>query len=319
MHNTQNSLEDLSNILANLRMLSNQQLDVELRRETRSERELLSKIVCYIYEVDRRKLYLKYNYTSLFDYLVKEMKYSSASAQRRLDAARLIEHAPELASNLASGELTLNQVSIVAQGLKQARREAASNGERFTSTSEVKRDLLEKVKSQPKEKAQQLVADTLNLEVKAIEKKVYQRDESLRLEITFSKEEAALLNEVRNLLSHSMPGASYKDVLVGSLREIVRRRDPAKTARASKEAKEAELTSAVEVKKSAAEVRRSVFRNDKCCQWVYPDQKICGSTFQLQIDHKKSRWLGGTEEEANLQLLCSAHNRLKYQQEIGLS
>ncbi len=292
--------------LDQLRNLTSERLHAELKIETSLERELLAKIVCYIYEVDRRKLYLKYDCASLFDYLVKEMKYSNASAQRRLDAARILADAPELANGLASGELTLSQVSIVAQGLKQAKRESSD----FTSTAEVKRELLESVKSQSTANAQQIVAQALNLEIKAVERKVVQRDESLRLEVTFSKEEAGLLKEVKDLLSHSQPGASYRDVLVAGLKELKRRRNPAEKVGRS---------ASVGLKvTSAAEVRRSVFKRDKACQWKHDSGQVCGSTFQLQIDHKKAKWLGGSDEEPNLQLLCSAHNRMKYQREIGL-
>lgn len=311
------------NLLLDLRKMRSEELHAGLVKETTQERQLLSKIVCYIYEVDRRKLYLNFKCANLFDYLTRNMKYSAGSAQRRLDAARLLGEAPELAADLASGELTLNQVSMVAQGLKQARREAVSKGEKFTSTAEVKRDLLEKVKAQPNSQAQQVVAQTLNLEIKAFEKKVIQRDESLRLEITFSKEEAELLKEVRDLLSHVMPGASYKEVLVESLKEVKKKR----VAVVKLKPKLEKVTSTLKVtapkitevkKPSAAEVRRSVFRKDKSCRWKFDNGKVCGSTFQLQIDHKRSQWLGGRDEKENLQVLCSAHNRLKYQMEIGL-
>lgn len=297
-------------LLSQLRKLPSEKLDAEIRAETSSERELLSRIVCYVYEVDRRKLYLRYNCTSLFEYLTKEMKYSAGSAQRRLDAARLLSDAPELAECLASGELTLSQVSIVAQGLKQAKREATNSGFQFTSTVEVKRGLLAKVKSQPTANAQRIVAETLNLEIKSFEKKVVQRDESLRLEITFSKEEADLLKDVKDLLSHSLPGASIKEVLVAALKEIKKRKVGVgqKSEKASPNA---------EVKQSAATVRKSVFKRDQVCQWKQNDGEVCGSTYQLQVDHKKSKWLGGSDEQTNLQLLCSVHNRLKYQREVG--
>ncbi len=311
--------------MTQLKKVSSEKIDAELRLETASERELLSKIVCYIYEVDRRKLYLRYNCTSLFEYLTKEMKYSAGSAQRRLDAARLLGDTPELVEGLASGDLTLSQISIVAHGLKQAKREASNSGAKFTSTVEVKRDLFSKVKSQATAGAQQIVAKTLNLEIRAFDKMVVQRDESLRLEITFSKEEVELLKEVKDLLSHSMPGASYKEVLVASLKELKKRKSASPQKKEGISQKLEVRASAVEVKKfdhsksSIGEVRRSVFRKDKSCRWEFANGQKCGSTFQLQIDHKKSKWLGGSNESDNLQLLCSAHNKLKYQQEMGLS
>lgn len=302
--------------LTKVRSLTSSQLVSGLKQKRNFENELLSEIVIYIFEVDRRKLYLNYNCTSLFDFLVRELGYCNASAQRRIDAARMLTQNPEVAEKLKTGELNLTQVSIVAQGLKQAKREAAAAGEKFTSSAEVKAKLLESVKAQPKDKAQQIVAQALNLEVKAYEKKVVQRDESVRLEIVLSKEEAELLKEVKDLLSHSMPGANSKEVIVEALRELKRKKDPAAIKRNYSRA--IKLTPKINQSTSAAEVRRSVFRKDKCCQWKFSNGQLCGSTFQLQVDHKKSKWLGGSGDRANLQLLCSAHNKLKYQKEVGL-
>ncbi len=63
-----------------------------------------------------------------------------------------------------------------------------------------------------------------------------------------------------------------------------------------------------------AETNRAVHCRDKCCQWVDPvTGRKCGSTFQLQIDHRQPIWAGGTDDISNLQILCAAHNRAKYQ------
>jgi hypothetical protein len=280
-------------LLFELRKLTSQQLHEKLVSEASREREHLSEIVCHIYEIDRRKLYLKFNYSCLLDYLTSEMKYSKSSAMRRLDAARLLAQAPELAADLASGKLTLTQLSVVAHGLKQAKRETRKlEGERrqgqggqtregqglleFGSQGETgsaaelnvqKRkpveisELLDRVKGNSAAETQFVVARTLNLEIKAFERKVVQRDESLRLEMTFSKDEAELLKEVKDILSHAMPGASFKEVIVASLKELRKRKNPAALKRTD--------VMRLAEPKSAAAIRRAVFRKDKCCQWEF--------------------------------------------------
>lgn len=334
----------------NLQTLSNDQLHKNLVIKTATERQLTAEIVEYIHEVDRRRLYLRYDCSNILDYLVREMKYSKASAMRRLDAARLIGSNPEVVAQLSNGEINLSQVSLVAQGLKQAKREANVSGEKFFASAELKTQLLNQVKSKPIPKAQAIVAQALNLEIKSFEKKVVQRDESVRLEITFTREEYELLQEMKDMLSNKIPGATNRDVLVEALKEFKRRKNPAREVKNSRVSSAAEpnsekldgqnlnianptnadsmnadsmnadlkLERLTTEQKSFAEVRRSVFRKDKCCQWKYNNGKLCGSTFQLQVDHKQSKWLGGSDEESNLQLLCGAHNRIKYRQEIGL-
>ena len=184
----------------NLQTLSDDQVHKNLVRKTSTERHLTTEIVEYIYEVDRRRLYLRYDCSNILDYLVREMKYSKTSAMRRLDAARLIGKDTGAMSQLSGGEINLSQISLVAQGLKQAKREAQASGERFVATAELKTQLLNQIKNEPIPKAQALVAQALSLEIKSFEKKVVQRDESVRLEITFTKEDYELLQEMKSLL-----------------------------------------------------------------------------------------------------------------------
>ncbi|WP_413294929.1 HNH endonuclease [Bdellovibrio sp. HCB185ZH] len=56
-----------------------------------------------------------------------------------------------------------------------------------------------------------------------------------------------------------------------------------------------------------------------CCQYVdHKTGRRCHSTWKLQLDHKQSRWAGGSDDIQNLQWLCAGHNKLKYRQETGL-
>ena len=54
-----------------------------------------------------RKLYLRLSYSSLFEYVVKELKYSEAAAYRRIKAMKLCRQFPETTGKLKEGALTL--------------------------------------------------------------------------------------------------------------------------------------------------------------------------------------------------------------------
>src|SRR5690606_1326090 len=65
--------------------------------------------------------------------------------------------------------------------------------------------------------------------------------------------------------------------------------------------------------------KRAVYQRDKCCQWRNPRTgRVCGSKFQLQIDHIRPIWAEGENNPENLQLLCATHNRMKYKIEAGM-
>lgn len=313
-----------TNLKLKLRNLSDKEFGIEFKNKVQLERDVTSEVVAYIAEADQRKYFLKFGYPSLLEFLMKDMKYSFGAAQRRIDAARISQHVEDLPEKLQSGEITLNQVTLVAQGLRQAKKEQSD----FTATAAVRKELIEKVQTLSYNEAQKAVAETLNLEIKTAEKKIVQRDESVRVEMTLSKEEAQLIEELKELLSHTRPNASTKEVLLYAALELKKRIHPAEKQKrvderraksnAAEAVKSVKPTATVAVKTSEAEKRRKVLLNANGCQWQHGNGQICGSRFKLQIDHRHSKWLGGSDEASNLQVLCSAHNRLKYQQEIML-
>ena len=71
--------------------LSDFQLNEKVKDLAQEERNLTQHIIEHIAEVDRRKLFLRRGYDSLFSYLVSEIKYSQGAAQRRIDASRLLQ------------------------------------------------------------------------------------------------------------------------------------------------------------------------------------------------------------------------------------
>jgi hypothetical protein len=63
-------------------------------------------------------------------------------------------------------------------------------------------------------------------------------------------------------------------------------------------------------------IKKKILSRHSSCQYRDPkSDKLCGSTWFLQIDHKHSRWAGGNNELKNATVLCSRHNNLKYRNE----
>jgi 5-methylcytosine-specific restriction endonuclease McrA len=191
----------------NLKSLSNEILDQNLQQLVRKEREILSEILLLVCEVDRRKLYLDYAFPNLFSYMTQHLGYSAGSAQRRIDAARLSKVVPELVECLESGALNLAQVGLVQKAARQVFKVS-----HVKITGAQKQELLNHLVGRSFEESQVLVAQSLNIEIQTAPKVQYQADESVRLEVSFTKDQWAKMEEMRALLSHALPNGSWAEV-----------------------------------------------------------------------------------------------------------
>ncbi|MCX7978328.1 MAG: DUF222 domain-containing protein, partial [Bdellovibrionaceae bacterium] len=110
----------MRNLCMNLKELDNNELLVRLRKAIDTERRISAEVVELLAEIDRRKLYLELGYSSLFALLTEEMGYAPGTAQRRIDAARLLRQIPEIREDLRSGSLNMTQVSAIARAVRES-------------------------------------------------------------------------------------------------------------------------------------------------------------------------------------------------------
>lgn len=312
--------------------MKNQILIEKLKSLVKSERKITAEIIELIKEIEQLKLYLENGYTSMFVLLTKEFGYTPSAAQRRIDAARLSSEIPELQTKFENGSINLSQVSMVAQAIRQKQKE-----EPRKVSLEVKRELMKKVEYSDLIQTQKVLAKELDLTIETYEKKQFQKDDSVRIELTLTQEQFAELERVKELISHQMPGAKLTEVIGYLAQSYLKKRDPnlkqlKRDGQFQEQTVTSEQSTAVPValsrqilSKDKSPKRREaipqnlktfIFQRDQHCQWQDPNsQRKCQSRFQLQIDHKKSVWRNGSNEVENLQLLCSVHNKLKYEQE----
>src|SRR5690606_2840272 len=89
---------------------------VELKRR---ENVALAQMIEYLAEMDLRQGYRELGYSSLFAYCTKELKYSEASAYRRIAAARVIADHPEVLGKIRDGSMHLCAVAELAKVLTE--------------------------------------------------------------------------------------------------------------------------------------------------------------------------------------------------------
>ena len=94
-----------------LKKLSDQSLLSQTKYLVQKERNITIQVLRHLSEIESRKLYLKRGFSSLFDYVVKELGYGEGSAYRRIKAMKLCQEVPDTVSKLKAGSLNLTTVS----------------------------------------------------------------------------------------------------------------------------------------------------------------------------------------------------------------
>ncbi len=345
----QQTLTDL-----NFNSLSNANLVSCFKNFVLSERKITRQVLECIAEIDRRKLYIENNHTSLFDFLVKDFGYSPGAAMRRIDGARLLRELPEVAEKFENGSLTLSQATQV----QRASRELKKTKNEFI-TSDQKRDLVLQIENSSQKETEQTIAAALDLPIAPTQKEVLHKNQSVTLTVTFTPEQMQILEQVQNMVSHSVPNKNWADVFTYLAKKEVARRTNVRSPKnitvlqssLKPIAAATTLESRVETKRieesgsnhsatcSAkkmvradhlktysqqvffqrptipAKTRKKLLNPTASCEHRYSNGKRCANTKFLQVDHIKSWSRGGTHDPKNLQVLCGVHNRLKYLQE----
>ena len=106
--------------------------DRELLRQTgalvRHERHLQGAVIDHLAEIEARRLYLQQGCSSLFDYAVRELRYSDAAAGRRIGAVRLCADQPDARERLRDGSLTLSAAAELQWAFDRQRRRGSIAG-----------------------------------------------------------------------------------------------------------------------------------------------------------------------------------------------
>jgi hypothetical protein len=85
----------------NLRMFSDADLITSLKKEVLEERKKMMSVLEHLREVDRRKLYAEHECSSLWEFCIKELKYSSGSVGRRVRAMKALRSQANPSMNYA--------------------------------------------------------------------------------------------------------------------------------------------------------------------------------------------------------------------------
>ena len=131
--------------------------DRELLRATstlvRHERHLQGAVIDHLSEIEARRLYLRRGCSSLFDYAVRELGYSDATAGRRIGAVRLCADQPDARERLREGSLTLSAAAELQWAFDRQRRRGSIAGTASTAPAGTVEPRADALASSPAEAA----------------------------------------------------------------------------------------------------------------------------------------------------------------------
>lgn len=310
-----------------IKKLTREELIAKIKSLAQEERRVTLELLQHLKEMDVRKLYLDLGFSSLFEYLRKELSYSESSAYRRIQSMRMIKEIPELEGKVASGAVNLSTLTQVSRFFK--RQAESSSGQTQVKTEEQSSSRI-----WSSDEKLSLIGALENKSSRTVERFRAISSNQTELKIVLNREQLKKLNRLKSLMSHK--NLSSAELIEAALDVVLEKVDPArkeerarnrpkklKTASASlKPCVENGISSVPTNNKKIKEksryiaqaVRRKVWiKGGGRCSYVDPATKRkCESQHFIQIDHIQPFHQDGDNSEENLRLLCGEHNRRRY-------
>jgi hypothetical protein len=275
----------------------------------------LADLLLAVAEFDGQEVYRQLGFSSLFDFLHREVGLSRGSAYYRQIGARMIRRFPEVEPPIRDGRLCITTVSELAKVMTEENR--ADVLPRFFGLSRQEaKELVAKIRPVEQVPTRTVVTEVQTAALMESAPAIVQpvgrsvthpgRDALVpvqprtavepmtstetRIHITVSRDFIALLKKAKTGQSHVQPNVTDEQVLTAALQLLVEKQEKRKAS-------------------VPAKVKREVrARDGGKCQWPTASGGVCGSEVRLEIDHVHPHAKGGKSTAENCRLLCKAHN-----------
>jgi len=227
--------------------------------------------------------------TSLFDYTMRNLRYSEDQAQKRIVAMRLMKDMPEIENKIANGTVSLAVLSLLYSHIRRERM----------STKSEKLILVEEIEGMTKRAAERFLISKSSSPIYARRDKARALANDLtELRFVVHRRTEEKIGTLKGHLAHKKP-----NVTLGELLDLLC---------------DWGLEKVLEIQPCPGRVtphqplRAQVFIRDqnKCTH--------CGSQHALEIDHIIPKAKGGLTNLENLRLLCRNCNQRAAINEYGM-
>ncbi|MEK7355948.1 MAG: HNH endonuclease [Bdellovibrionota bacterium] len=291
----------------------------------------------HLVEIQKRRLFSKYGCDSLHGYCRKVLSMCDPEAGRHVAAAKLLREFPVIDEKFQAGTLSLTSLNQTQVFINREKKHGN------VISNEEKLELINAVEGQSTRAIDKILVSHSKLEVQPVKEVVRVVAPKLsRATIGLDEETREHLDRLKEIWSHSMPGANYTDVIKRMAREARERLDPMEKAKRAKAKKEKKAIS-TSTPTSVADDRRAMtpardfvpsasrshpslpadredipaathhalyLRDTGSCTFIDPETgERCDSRHFLQPDHIIPVARGGSNELENLRLRCFAHNQ----------
>ena len=317
----------------------------KLRSLRTREHACTVEIIAVLVECQRERSYLEYGCSSIFDFLVQELKYSNAAASRRNKAMKVAARFPQVLEMLRDHRVSLSTLAQ-AEGLlgEVANPEELLDRLSGKSSRQVEKIVAHQrpVPRKPRESVRPIAVKVPSDPLFAVPAGPVQEAESrVSLRTTLCESDFEEFEQARAIVSRKRPGATVEDVLIEMTRFYLQQKAPkkrgalkkgratkAKSALSARAAANKTTTNNATIENPATKNHRSrhiplpirdevMLRDEQQCTFVGHNGRRCNSTHNLQMDHIKPWALGGGSNATNLRVLCAAHNRHQARKTFG--
>lgn len=200
--------EQLKKFEIKIQTLGDQELLLTLQKLLDREKRVGDAILLALKEIKVRRIYAAMGYSSPFEMLVKHFNLSESSTYTRLQALKLMEVIPEVQADIASGDLSLSNAALVQGFIQRSEKE---NDQPLTLAE--KKEVVELVKKKSNREAKaELAKKDPEVALPPAKEKPLALNHT-QLQITVDAETMETLNELKLLLSHTIPDGNLKGIL----------------------------------------------------------------------------------------------------------
>lgn len=141
-----------------------------------------------------------------------------------------------------------------------------------------------------------------------------------RVVFTFTGDEGLFrdVERVKELSRHKWPAGKLEDVFAGAIKALLSRIDPDRRERRKERVRRLAAGVRSRSRHIAKAVKDEVWvRDGGRCAFEADGGRACGARSGLEFDHVRPWALGGSNETANIRLLCRNHNDLEARRVFG--